>query len=76
MARAKVNMNEEQEQNAVVRYLKEVRSEMSKVIWPTREQTINLTSIVLVVMVAMGIFLGIVDYIFGGLIQLLITVVG
>ncbi len=76
MARVKVNMNEQQDQNAVIRYLKEVRSEMSKVIWPTREQTMNLTSVVLAVMVAMSIFLGVLDYIFGGLIQLLISVVG
>ena len=76
MARVKVNMNEQLEQNAVARYLKEVRSEMSKVIWPTREQTVNLTSIVLAVMVIMSIFLGVLDYIFGGLIQLLISVVG
>lgn len=76
MARVKVNMNEQQDQNAVARYLKEVRSEMSKVIWPTREQTTNLTSVVLAVMVAMSIFLGVLDYIFGGLIQLLISVVG
>ena len=76
MARVKVNMNEQQDQNAVARYLKEVRSEMSKVIWPTREQTVNLTVIVLAVMVAMSIFLGVLDFIFGGLIQLLISVVG
>lgn len=76
MARVNVNMNEQQDQNAVARYLKEVRSEMSKVIWPTREQTVNLTVIVLVVMVAMSIFLGVLDYAFGGLIQLLISVVG
>ncbi len=76
MAKVKVNMNEKQDQNQVARYLKEVRSEMSKVIWPTREQTINLTGIVLVVMIAMSIFLGVLDYAFGGLIQLLISAVG
>lgn len=76
MAKVNVNMNEKQDQNQVARYLKEVRSEMSKVIWPTREQTINLTGIVLVVMIAMSIFLGVLDYAFGGLIQLLISVVG
>ena len=76
MARVKVNMNEKQDQNPVARYLKEVRSEMSKVIWPTREQTVNLTGIVLAVMIAMSIFLGVLDYAFGGLIQLLISVVG
>ncbi len=58
--------------NAVARYFKEVRSELSKVIWPTREQAINLTLIVLVVMVVMALFLGGVDVIFSGLIQLLI----
>ena len=67
---------QKQQQNVVVRYLKEVRSEMSKVIWPTREQAINLTSIVLTVMVAMGIFLGLIDYIFGQMIQLLISFLG
>lgn len=58
--------------NALSRYVKEVRSELSKVIWPTREQAINLTIIVLVVMVAMSLFLGGVDTIFSALIQLLI----
>ncbi len=67
---------QKQQQNAVVRYLKEVRSEMSKVIWPTREQAINLTSIVLTVMIAMGLFLGLIDYIFGQMIQLLISFLG
>jgi preprotein translocase subunit SecE len=66
----------EEKQNAVVRYLKEVRSEMSKVIWPTREQAMNLTSIFLTVMVAMGLFLGLIDYVSGQMIQLLISILG
>jgi preprotein translocase subunit SecE len=74
---ARAEMKEQKpQQNAVVRYLKEVRSEMSKVIWPTREQAMNLTSIVLTVMVAMGLFLGLIDYIFGQMIQLLISLLG
>lgn len=59
--------------NALSRYVKEVRSELSKVIWPTREQAINLTIVVVVVMVVMSLFLGGVDTIFSGLIQLLIS---
>jgi preprotein translocase subunit SecE len=58
--------------NAAARYVKEVRSELGKVIWPSREQALNLTLIVVVVMVVMGLFLGGVDLIFSGLIQLLI----
>ena len=63
---------QQQRTNAVTRYLKEVRSELNKVIWPTREQAINLTLVVLGVMLVMGIILGGTDTIFSGLIQLLI----
>ncbi|MGB0384743.1 MAG: preprotein translocase subunit SecE [Ardenticatenaceae bacterium] len=69
-------MNEQQKENPVVRYLKEVRSEMSKVIWPSREEALNLTWMVLIVMVAMGVFLGLADYIFSGLVQFLISALG
>jgi preprotein translocase subunit SecE len=63
-------------QNAGARYFKEVRSEMSKVVWPTREQAINLTLIVLAVMIAMGFFLGILDIVFGEMVQLLLAAAG
>jgi preprotein translocase subunit SecE len=52
------------EDNAVVRYLKETRAELRKVVWPTRDETKNLTIIVVSVTVAMAIFLGLLDYIF------------
>ncbi len=58
--------------NALVRYLKETRAEIRKVSWPTREQAINLTLIVLAVTIAMAIFLGAVDLIFQNLIRLLV----
>lgn len=52
------------EDNVVVRYLKETRAELRKVVWPTREETKNLTIIVVGVTVAMAIFLGVLDYLF------------
>lgn len=52
------------EDNAVVKYLKETRAELRKVVWPTRDETKNLTIIVVSVTVAMAIFLGLLDYIF------------
>ena len=52
------------EDNFVVKYLKETRAELRKVVWPTRDETRNLTVIVVGVTVAMAIFLGILDYIF------------
>ena len=52
------------EDNVVVRYLKETRAELRKVVWPTREETKNLTLIIVSVTVAMAVFLGLLDYIF------------
>jgi preprotein translocase subunit SecE len=39
-------------------------SELRKVTWPTRQETINLTIVVLVVAAALGLFLGGLDYVF------------
>lgn len=52
------------EDNVVVKYFKETRAELRKVSWPTREETQNLTLIIVGVTVAMAAFLGILDYAF------------
>ena len=36
--------------------------ELRKVVWPSRHETGNLTVVVLVVSIAMGIFLGAIDF--------------
>ena len=46
------------------RYLDESWSELKKVSWPTRQQTINLTVLVFVVSFAVGIFISVFDFIF------------
>ncbi len=51
----------------VVSFLKEVKEELGKVAWPTREQTIRYTVMVIIVAVAVGVFLGGLDYILTGL---------
>ena len=48
----------------ITTFLKEVRLEMKKVNWPTREQTIRYTLIVIGVSVAVAAFLGTIDFIF------------
>jgi preprotein translocase subunit SecE len=58
--------------NRFVRYLKETRAELRKVSWPTREEATNLTLIVLGVTMAMAVFLGVVDYVFGALIRIIV----
>lgn len=50
--------------NAVVQYLRDTRAEMRKVHWPTRQEAENLTKIVLVVTVSMGLLMGFLDYLF------------
>lgn len=50
--------------NRLVRYFKETRTEVRKVVWPTRRQATNLTLIVLGVTMAMSVFLGVLDYVF------------
>lgn len=54
-------------------FLKEVRVELQKVVWPTRKQTIQLTMIVVFVTIIVGFFLGAIDL---GLTQLLNFILG
>jgi preprotein translocase subunit SecE len=44
-------------------------SELRKVTWPTRQETVNLTIVVLVVAAVLGIFLGGVDYGFNWILE-------
>ena len=59
-------------EHRVIRYLREVRAEIRKVIWPSRQSTINLTSIVLGVTVAMSVAMGLLDWLFARLFALII----
>ena len=49
-------------QNAIQRYFNETTGELRKVSWPTWMEARQLTILVIIVMVAMGIFLGLVDF--------------
>ncbi|OGE24973.1 preprotein translocase subunit SecE [Candidatus Daviesbacteria bacterium RIFCSPHIGHO2_02_FULL_39_12] len=44
-------------------FFKEVYQELVKVAWPTREQIIRYTILVILVAVAVGLFLGGLDYV-------------
>jgi preprotein translocase subunit SecE len=60
------------DQNPVFKYVQETKSELKKVTWPTKNQTINDTLMVLALSVAMAAFIGILDYVFNfGLSQLI-----
>lgn len=50
--------------NRLINYFKDTRSEMNHVSWPTREQTINFTVVVMAFAVATGALLGVFDFVF------------
>lgn len=43
------------------KYLREVRIELQKVTWPSRKETIGSTSVVLVVVIIISVYLGLID---------------
>jgi len=47
-----------------VQYFKDVKNELGKVNWPTRQQTIRYTLVVILISVAVAVFLGLCDYAF------------
>ena len=47
-----------------VGFLKEVKVELTKVTWPTRQEVMRLTVIVVAVSVAVGIYIGGLDLVF------------
>ncbi len=53
-------------------FISEVTVELKKVSWPTRHELIGSTIVVLISVAAMAIFIGICDFIFSKVIQLII----
>jgi len=51
------------------RWVEDIISELRKVTWPTRQDTFNLTVVVVVVSVAVGLTLGGIDLLFNWLID-------
>jgi preprotein translocase subunit SecE len=45
----------------IIQFFREVRIEIKKISWPQRNETIASTSIVIIIVLVIGLFLGIVD---------------
>jgi len=54
--------------NYVIRFLKEVRQEMDKVVWPAKDRVIRLTLAVVVIAVVISLYITSLDYLFSKLI--------
>lgn len=56
----------------IVQFLKDVRVELAKVVWPTRREALKVTGIVILFSLLVALFLGAVDYGLTRLISLLV----
>jgi preprotein translocase subunit SecE len=53
----------------ITEFVNEVKTEMSKVSWPTKEELKSLTSVVMVCLLILGIVIGVYDWAFLRLIK-------
>lgn len=59
--------------SGVAKYLREVKAEVKKVIWPNRKQIVNNTAVVILSIIVVGIVIWVLDVLFGGAVGLLIN---
>jgi preprotein translocase subunit SecE len=55
-----------------VQFLREVKTELKKVTWPSRRQTMSSTGVVLVLVLIVSLFLGFVDFLLARLVNTII----
>ena len=56
----------------ISRYLKEVRSELLKVRWPSKQETVKMTMIVVSVSAGVGLLISVLDLVFTRLLGVII----
>ncbi len=60
----------------LTQYFRETRAELRKVTWPTRQESLNLTGLVLAVMVFLSLVLAGLDAVFSQALNLLFKALG
>ncbi len=53
-------------------FLRETRDELKKVVWPSRQDVIRLTFVVITVSLIVGLFLGGLDFVFTKILETVI----
>jgi len=61
-------------QNSIQRFARETIGELRKVSWPSRQEALNLTMVVVITMVFMGAFLSIVSGLSSRLLNLVLGI--
>lgn len=54
-------------------YIKDTKSEMKHVSWPTKNQTVNFTTVVIGISIFVAILLGVFDYLYQLALQYLLS---
>jgi len=60
----------------MAKYFREVKAELKKVIWPTFANVRRDTTTVIIAIIVVGIFVGLLDFIFGGILHYLLGLRG
>ncbi len=58
---------------SVPEFVNQVRTEMSKVVWPTREETVRTSIFVFIFMVILSLFFFGIDSLFNAVVKFLLT---
>jgi preprotein translocase subunit SecE len=53
-----------------ITFLRETYDELKKVVWPSKDDIIKLTGIVIMISIIIGIYIGSIDYVFTTITQL------
>ena len=75
MAEAKKEVWFKRAGKAIARYFRELRSELKKVVWPTPQQVLKNTLIVMACVLVVGVFIWLFDFVARYGIDALITAV-
>ena len=54
------------------KWFRELRAETRKIVWPTKQQTVNNMLVVVAAVLIVGVFVWVLDLIFGGLVAAVI----
>lgn len=65
-------VKDKQQESGVQRWFQETRAELRKVVWPSREEALRLTYVVIGISLVMGMLLGLADFVLSALIGWLI----
>ncbi len=74
--KAKTAANKSKSGGRISRYIREMKSELKKVVWPTKKQTINNTGVVIACVIVVGIIIWLFDTVASQFIAALLSLFG